>query len=43
MYDTGSAASNVDAYMRDEPIRKQIREEYSHEMNIDKDERKKGI
>lgn len=34
MYNTGSESVNVDAYLRDLPIRKRIQNEYSHEMNI---------
>lgn len=34
MYNTGSENSNVDAYLRDLPIRQKIRNEYSREMNV---------
>lgn len=34
MYDTGSENGNVDAYLRDLPIRRRIQNEYSHEMNV---------
>lgn len=34
MYDTGSDSGNVDAYLRDLPIRRRIQNEYSHEMNV---------
>ncbi len=34
MYNTGSEAGNVDAYIRDLPIRHKIQNEYSHEMNV---------
>ena len=34
MYNTGSESGNVDAYLRDLPIRQKIKNEYSHEMNI---------
>ena len=33
MYNTGSESGNVDAYLRDLPIRQKIKNEYSHEMN----------
>lgn len=33
LYDTGSESSNIDAYIRDIPIRNQIRNVYSREMN----------
>ena len=34
MYNTGSESGNVDAYLRDFPIRQKIKNEYSHEMNV---------
>ncbi len=34
MYDTGSENGNVNAYLRDLPIRRRIQNEYSHEMNV---------
>lgn len=34
MYDTGSENGNVDAYLRDLPIRRRIQNEYSQEMNV---------
>ena len=34
MYDTGSENGNVDAYLRDLPIRRRIQNEYSREMNV---------
>lgn len=34
MYDIGSENGNVDAYLRDLPIRRRIQNEYSHEMNV---------
>jgi hypothetical protein len=33
MYNTGSESGNVDAYLRDLPIRQKIKNEYSHEIN----------
>ena len=34
MYDTGSENGNVDTYLRDLPIQRRIQNEYSHEMNV---------
>ena len=34
MYNTGSESGNVDAYLRDMPIRQKIKNEYSHEINV---------
>ena len=34
MYNTGSESRNIDAYLRDLPIRQKIKNEYSHEMNV---------